>query len=75
MASSIARAARAYWRFNERAWLLIRRATVPLLVAGGIASVVFWAIGVALNDTPLQWAPAIYAWMLLISTMLARSSV
>ncbi|MFK0045550.1 hypothetical protein ACIQU4_15755 [Streptomyces sp. NPDC090741] len=73
MASSIVRAARAYWRFNERVWLLIRRATVPLLVVGGIASVALWAIGVARDSTPLQWAPAVYAWVFLISFQLARS--
>lgn len=73
--SSIVRAGRAYWRFNERVWLLIRRATVPLLAVGGVASVALWAIGVARNDTPLQWAPAIYVWILLFSFLLARSPV
>jgi hypothetical protein len=73
--SWIVRAGRAYWRFNERVWLLVRRATVPLLVVAGGASVALWAIGVARDDTPLQWAPAIYVWMLLISFLLARRPV
>lgn len=73
--SSIARIARAYWRLNGLAWVQVRRVAVPLLVAFGVLSVALWGIGVARDNTPLQWAPAVYVWMLLISFQLARLPV
>jgi hypothetical protein len=55
----IARAAVAYWRWNERVWLQLRRfdnALMALAVGGAIAA---WIVGVSIGNMPLMWAPAI----------------
>ena len=54
-------AARAYWAWNERAFLAIRQFDTALLILAGAGSAAAWAYGVDHDITALQWAPAAYA--------------
>lgn len=68
----IVRAGRTYWRLNEIAWQHVRRAAVPIIVVGGAASVAMWFIGTMRDDQALVWAPALYAWGLVLANSLGR---
>jgi hypothetical protein len=63
---------RAYWRWNERVWGLIRRAEMPLLALAGVAAAASWAIGVRTGNPVLLWVPALYGCAILAGTVLAR---
>lgn len=68
----VLRAGRAYWRFNERAWVAVRRAAMPLLALAGAASMACWVIGVRSGDPLMLWAPAPFGAVMLLGATAAR---
>lgn len=70
--STIARAARAYWNLNERAWNSLRPLFPLMLAAAGAASVALWAVGLATGNIPLLWAPVCVSASWLVGTLAAR---
>lgn len=63
---TLIRAARAYWRWNQHLWGMVRKAAVPIIVFYGIASMVLWVVGLNNGITLFLWAPAAWAWILCI---------
>lgn len=68
----VLRAGRAYWRLNERAWVVVRRAVMPLLALIGVASMACWVIGVKTSDPLMLWAPALFGTVMLLGATAAR---
>lgn len=64
---------RAYWRLNELLWRNIRTAALPILVLGGLATIVAWIIGTQTGNQLLLWSPAAYAWIAAGSYALTRA--
>lgn len=68
---TLMRAGRAYWQWNERAWTVIRRFAIPILILFGIAALAAWFVGERIGDPVLVCAPAAFAWALLVGVVLA----
>lgn len=67
---TLIRAGRAYWRFNERVWLYIRRFDRPVkAVAVGI-SIALWIIGMSTGNAVMEWAPAVLSGIWLASVLI-----